>query len=58
MRYSDILKYMDIDGLTVVLQSNQNVTLRTDTRILPSHAAYLPSWSMQPKHLASVDGTD
>ena len=58
MRYFDILKYMDIDGLTVVLESNQNVTLKTDTPILSSHAAYLPSWSMQPKHLACVDETD
>jgi len=58
MRYSDILRYIDKDSLTVVLGSNHNVTIKTDTRIPSSHAAYLPSWSMRPKHIACVDGTD
>jgi hypothetical protein len=60
MRYSDILKYTDKGGLTVVLGSNHNVTLKTDTRIPSSHATYLPSWSIRPKHtcIAFVEGTD
>jgi len=58
MRYSDILKYTDIDGLSVVLGSIHNVTLKTDRHILSSHAAYLPSLSIQPKHTACVDGTE
>ena len=58
VRYSDILKYTDKDGLTVVLGSNHNVTLKTDTRIPSSHATYLPSWSVRAKYLAFFDGTD
>lgn len=58
MRYSDILKQTDIDGLSVVLGSIHNATLQTDRHMLSSHAAYLPSWSIQPKHKACVDGTE
>ena len=58
MRYFDILKYTDKNGLTAVLGSNHNVTLKTDTLIRSSHATCLPSWSIRPRHIACVDGTD
>lgn len=58
MRYSDILKFIDKDGLTVVLGSNHNITMKTNNLIQSSHAAYLTSWSIRPKHIPCVDGTD
>jgi len=41
MRYSDIPKYTDKDDLSVVLGSNHNVSLKTDTRIPSSRATYM-----------------
>ena len=38
MKYYDILKYTDKGGLTFVLRSNINVTLKSDNRIPSTHA--------------------